>query len=353
MTSSEWALRALLIFQCLLLIGVFARLRRPDHVPALGIAFAGSLIAFALTSATGARAVLGVLWWPLTAWCVAKPALLWIFSRALFADRYTVGAKDAIALLGLVVLGLWHEAATLHEAHLVAGVTSTLLLNGLALVFVVLVPLELWHEQRADLDPARRRVRRWVLPLAVSYLGLAVLWQVSAFMLGWSTPPAVRLGNLGFLFGAALAVFLCCVRIDVVDWLQLAATQPTPPLNANDRAVLARLQQRMSQPRWYANPSLSIRGLARELATNEQTLRQVIQIGLGFRHFTEFLHHHRLAEARTLLLDPQLERRSILSIALDTGFGSIGPFNRAFKAAEGCTPTVYRQRAARMLPATR
>jgi AraC-like DNA-binding protein len=33
----------------------------------------------------------------------------------------------------------------------------------------------------------------------------------------------------------------------------------------------------------------------------------------------------------------------ILTIALDTGFGSIGPFNRAFKAHTGLTPSEYRR----------
>ncbi len=33
----------------------------------------------------------------------------------------------------------------------------------------------------------------------------------------------------------------------------------------------------------------------------------------------------------------------VLTIALDTGFGSIGPFNRAFKAHTGMTPTEYRR----------
>jgi AraC-like DNA-binding protein len=33
----------------------------------------------------------------------------------------------------------------------------------------------------------------------------------------------------------------------------------------------------------------------------------------------------------------------VLTIALDLGFGSIGPFNRAFKDATGMTPTEFRR----------
>ena len=35
----------------------------------------------------------------------------------------------------------------------------------------------------------------------------------------------------------------------------------------------------------------------------------------------------------------------VLTIALDSGFQSLGPFNRAFKADTGMTPTEYRKAA--------
>jgi AraC-like DNA-binding protein len=43
------------------------------------------------------------------------------------------------------------------------------------------------------------------------------------------------------------------------------------------------------------------------------------------------------------LADPGQAEVPILTIALDAGFGSIGPFNRAFKAQTGLTPSEYRR----------
>lgn len=40
-------------------------------------------------------------------------------------------------------------------------------------------------------------------------------------------------------------------------------------------------------------------------------------------------------------------RRSVLDISLDAGFGSLGPFNRAFKAATGGTPSAWRAQSLR------
>ena len=56
-----------------------------------------------------------------------------------------------------------------------------------------------------------------------------------------------------------------------------------------------------------------------------------------------FVNGYRLAEAEAVLGDPAQAGVPILTIALDAGFGSIGPFNRAFKAHTGLTPTEYRR----------
>ena len=62
---------------------------------------------------------------------------------------------------------------------------------------------------------------------------------------------------------------------------------------------------------------------------------------LGFSNFNRWINHHRIARAKALLANPD-ERRSILEIAFDCGFASLGPFNRAFKDEVGATPRTYR-----------
>jgi AraC-like DNA-binding protein len=51
-----------------------------------------------------------------------------------------------------------------------------------------------------------------------------------------------------------------------------------------------------------------------------------------------FVNQWRLAEAKAALADPAQSATPISTIALDAGFGSLGPFNRAFKADTGLTP---------------
>jgi AraC-like DNA-binding protein len=119
-------------------------------------------------------------------------------------------------------------------------------------------------------------------------------------------------------------------------------TAPPAPDPA-DQALAEALQRLMNEERAYRTEDLSIAGLAARLGTPEYRLRRLINQRLGHRNFNAFVNGFRLAEARTALADPARRSLPVLSIALEAGFQSIGPFNRAFKAATGLTPTEYRR----------
>ena len=101
----------------------------------------------------------------------------------------------------------------------------------------------------------------------------------------------------------------------------------------------------MIAERAYRQEGLTSGALAAKLALPEYRLRQLINEGLGHRNFNAFLNHYRIAEAKAALVDTTQNDVPILTIAMDSGFQSVGPFNRAFKAATGQTPTEYRRAA--------
>jgi len=72
-------------------------------------------------------------------------------------------------------------------------------------------------------------------------------------------------------------------------------------------------------------------------------LRRLINQRLGYRNFNVFLNEHRIAEAKAALADPRQAEVPVITIAMDAGFQSLGPFNRAFKATTGVTPSEYRK----------
>jgi AraC-like DNA-binding protein len=107
---------------------------------------------------------------------------------------------------------------------------------------------------------------------------------------------------------------------------------------------LAGLTHAMTEQHAYRREGLTLAALAQTLGMGEAALRSLINQELGYRNFNDFLHHYRLQEAAGRLASEDLP---ILTIALDCGYGSIGPFNRAFRQRFGMTPTEYRA-AARM-----
>jgi AraC-like DNA-binding protein len=112
-----------------------------------------------------------------------------------------------------------------------------------------------------------------------------------------------------------------------------------------DPILLRRLDHLMTVERTYRQEGLAIGALAARLEVPEHRLRQAINEGLGYRNFNAFLNHYRIEDARLALSDATQREVPVLTIAMDAGFQSIGPFNRAFKAETGVTPTEFRREA--------
>jgi AraC-like DNA-binding protein len=93
----------------------------------------------------------------------------------------------------------------------------------------------------------------------------------------------------------------------------------------------------------WRREGLTIGALAEAVGVPEHRLRRLINDHLGFRNFAAFVNVRRIEAAKALLADPAKARMTVAAIAYDLGFGSLGPFNRAFKEATGVTPTEYRR----------
>ncbi|MEM9233666.1 MAG: helix-turn-helix domain-containing protein [Pseudomonadota bacterium] len=111
-----------------------------------------------------------------------------------------------------------------------------------------------------------------------------------------------------------------------------------------DQIEIDHVMALMEQGCWREE-GLTIGVLAERANLPEHRLRRLINQHLGFRNFASFLNSYRLPEAQRRLADPVEARTQIVQLALELGYGSVGPFGRAFKAETGLTPTEYRRRA--------
>ena len=288
--------------------------------------------------------VAGASWlWPLQLVAMGTPAMLWIWAGAVF-DDYRPSWRAVVAWAVLPAIG----AFGLYAWRPWVGAAE----NALALLFILLAAWRIVAGLRGDLVERRRRLRPLLAVLAVLYAGGIILMN----MLGSARPTGAssRIVEAAVLAGLAAAFALLTLRADrsLAGPLAVEARRPSPeeaaePSAVDDQedALLARLRQLMEEEKVYRQEGFGVAALVAALNVPEYRLRRLINQRLGHRNFSSFVNGYRLAEATVALADPAQADVPILTIALDAGFQSIGPFNRAFKAHTGMTPTAYRKQA--------
>ena len=148
------------------------------------------------------------------------------------------------------------------------------------------------------------------------------------------------------VIGLAMGVLFLHGRAPLFGPMRAPDATADPRAMAADRALLAKLDAAMASGAWRSE-GLTIGVLARDLATPEHRLRRLINLRLGHRNFADFVNGYRIAAAKDRLADPAQAETTIAVIAFDLGFGSLSPFNRAFRATTGATPTQWRAEALR------
>jgi AraC-like DNA-binding protein len=289
--------------------------------------------------------IAGASWlWPLQLVAMGTPAMLWIWAGAVF-DDYRPSWRAAVAWAVLPAVG----AFGLYAWRPWVGTAE----NALALLFILLAAWRIVAGLRGDLVERRRRLRPLLAVLAVLYAGGILLVN----MLGGarSAGASSRLVEAAVLAGLAAAFALLTLRADrsLAGPLAVEARRPGPDevaepsaaVDDQEDALLARLRQLMEEEKVYRQEGFGVAALVAALDVPEYRLRRLINQRLGHRNFSSFVNGYRLAEATAALADPAQADVPILTIALDAGFQSIGPFNRAFKAHTGMTPTAYRKQA--------
>jgi len=348
MPMIDLVLRTAISLELAVLAGLLTLLPRAGLAARLGALFCASVIAFVVTSAP---VRLGAIVYPLTALCVAKSALFWLFAKALFRDGFRVRREHAVATVVLVLLGLWHELDFGRDVRAGVGgpfaLVGSLAYEGLVLAFVLAAVHEAWRGLATDLVEKRRRFRVGLVAGVAAYLAIVVTVQLSNLALGTHTAPPLVLANLGLMLAAGFAATLSLLQVRRGTWIDVVCGSDVEAAvataSAEEQVLLGTLTQRMSAEALYRREGLTIGALARILGTQEYLLRRVINRHLGYRNFNDFLHSYRIREACTRLRSQAEAGRPVLSIALDLGYNSIGPFNRAFKARLGMTPTEFRR----------
>jgi AraC-like DNA-binding protein len=339
----DYLLHGALIGVALMTIGPFWRARRDNPAGWLGVGLFSAVAAFA-----GLRAAVAldarIAWIALlSAVAASGPYWFWLMTRTLFEDGFrrmpwrwaVLGALIALALARLAPGAAW------------AG----LALRALAVAIVLHALWITLRGARDDLIEARLRARAPAMLVAGA---LALLTLARPALMNAAPRLAEMLERAAPLIDIALIVVGARLffRVERELWPP-RRPRPEPAAEAADpdAADLARLDALMTQDKVWREPGLSVAELASRARLPEYRLRRLVLERRGARNFSAFLSEYRLAEAAARLADPGQARTPITTIAYDSGFASLGPFNRAFREKFGVTPTLYRggQRAGGLL----
>jgi AraC-like DNA-binding protein len=315
----------------------------------LAAAFALGSAAHAVSYSIGATSPVSILHAPLIALSTGNVVVFWLFTRALFDDAFTMRWWHGLIWVAVTAFSfvncLWIAP--------VAGVrVSVVAVNLLVLGFIALAMIQTVSNWSADLVEGRRRVRVFIVIAAAFYGGLNALLQITV-----SGAEAVVIAyavNAALLAGVTAAIFLAMIRASADDLFpaSVVAVPPSaaavastmmPETSAADQKLVDALLRLMADERIYRLENLTIGTLATKLGIPEYRLRRLINQHLGYRNFHTFLNNHRIEEAKAALADPTQAEVPVITIAMDAGFQSLGPFNRAFKATTGVTPSEYRR----------
>ncbi len=271
----------------------------------------------------------------------------WLVSRALFRGEHGVRLRHITLASGVALLIAFHRGTTMQEnaspSMLVVAIDAMLTLTSTSLLALsFLEPLRGWSMKWT---PAERRLR-------LSFMAIYGSCVLSTTLLG----------ELAHAFPAmvpwrACVVAICASGMLVFTHLAFRHRRRTPaPSDHRDRQLpgkqapapceddarlVALLRHQLEDLQVYREPDLRVAELAARLGTAEHRLSRLITRHLGERNFNQLLNRHRVAHACQLLAMPS-GFDNILHVSGESGFASLGPFNRAFKAIMGCTPTEYR-----------
>ncbi len=347
MAAIELLLRGAAAGVNLLSAGVILSSPAPRLNRYLGGLFVLGIVAYILISGGEASQFIEELEPALKIPALTATVVFWWFALALFDDDFRIGRVELAPMAALAFFRLPFSFWKTPTGVVVEQLGHSLLTIGL-MAHVTWVAL---RRREDDLVGARRRFRVvFAIVVGVTAAIIAVfesLDLVAAFPDWLALFHAGLLAVLSFFFAfwmlsADTDLFAPKTVRETPDNATIDVPGPASGLTGADAVLAARLE-RLMRDGAYREASLTVARLAAKLGLPEHQLRRIINQSLGYRNFSAFLNRYRIAEAREILSDPTRAREQILTVALGLGYGSIAPFNRAFKAETGETPSAFRR----------
>lgn len=288
--------------------------------------------------------------WVVRPFCILGPVHIWLFSLSQFQDDFRLKPVHLILaaayLLLTQIIYLPYEMLQSEEGASALYIVFSLLRFG----FIVHMLYVAWQGRADDLLEARRQFRT-IYVLLVGFVMTVIFVQETFFSLHQMPYPLVSFVQALSFFVLSFVIFWQATKmrggillIRQTSGERQARVEARGEIaDSSDQLDLEAIERLVVAEKMYLEPGLTISKLADNAKLPEHRLRRLINQHMGYRNFADFLNRYRIEEAKIRLADGENRHTQILVIAMDLGYGSLGPFNRAFKARTGQTPTEYRK----------
>jgi AraC-like DNA-binding protein len=314
---------------------------KTNRVVWLGLVFYVCAIAHVLDNLTGLRGQDLQGFDALSFMQNSTTSLLWAFLLNVFDDTkgrfwrrlVPVGVITTLNLVAIIQPAIapfhwvfYHSASIIMMAHLIY-----VMMRGI----------------QTDLIEARRQLRAPLLFLVAGYI-VFMAWADYTRDICCDPISSLNVFQAGYLAAMALGSCIGFLNAGPVFWgsrvsesSQLTSAQ-SEPTDGVELVLLNRLKTAMDSKEIWKREGLSIGALAHELTVPEYRLRRLINERLGYKNFADYINSHRISAAKAILCDPDRATHSVSQIAFELGFGSLGPFNRAFRLDTELSPSEWR-----------
>ncbi|MEM6544370.1 MAG: helix-turn-helix domain-containing protein [Pseudomonadota bacterium] len=281
------------------------------------------------------------------------PGMFFLFSVSLFDDQFRLRSWHYLAVLCTAGLPQVARFLSLEGSSLSWWMLVTLpqLMEFFLLAFGLFVAIRYWN---VDLVPARRRLRVWFSFFVGTYLVLLIflrevllpdagqlaLFQYASIALTLFVSNLVLFTYRSELWASAKTSSKTALAMDGAP--SRSSARPLVSSDA-DADALSSLRRLMEDENVYREMGLTLPQLAERAEVPSYRLRATINGALGYRNFNDYLNSFRISEAAKRLSDPEQADTQVLVIALEAGFRSLSSFNKAFRSAQGMTPTEFRR----------
>ncbi len=151
-------------------------------------------------------------------------------------------------------------------------------------------------------------------------------------------PSVLNMVSISYFFLFFFAIFFSTITHNSVPSEVKQKVQVEP--SADLHLLMKKIDELMHVKQLFLEPELSLPDIAVRLNEKERNISQAVN-AIKNRNVNDYINTYRIGHACRLLLADK--DKPVFEVMYESGFGSKGAFNHAFKKVTGKTPTQFRE----------